>query len=119
MWPKEAIPQDPAASPVGRTLYSSNEDTTGKGAPSLARAPRAYVIGMLIASAGLWLAVLAPALVVLAIKVFELTTPIPGQAPSLVAGSRPDCAAAQALRQSQVPAMAPPVITLGGNPRSS
>lgn len=32
------------------------------------RAPRAYVIGMPLASMGLWMALLAPALVVLAIS---------------------------------------------------
>ena len=51
------------------------------------KAPRAYVIGMPIASAGLWMAVLAPALVVLAIKVSEITTPDSrAGALSLVAG---------------------------------
>jgi MFS family permease len=51
------------------------------------KTPRAYVIGMPIASAGLWMAVLAPALVVLAIKVSEITTPeTRAGALSLVAG---------------------------------
>jgi MFS family permease len=51
------------------------------------KAPRAYVIGMPIASAGLWMALLAPALVVLAIKVSEITTPeTRAGALSLVAG---------------------------------
>lgn len=51
------------------------------------RASRAYVIGMPIASAGLWMALLAPALVVLAIKVAEITTPESRAASlSLVAG---------------------------------
>lgn len=52
-----------------------------------AKAPLAYVIGMPIASAGLWMALLAPALVVLAIKVSEITTPeTRAGALSLVAG---------------------------------
>lgn len=54
---------------------------------SISKAPRAYVIGMPIASAGLWMAVLAPAIVVLAIKVSEITTPdTRAGALSLVAG---------------------------------
>ena len=54
---------------------------------SLQRASRAYVIGMPIASAGLWMAVLAPAIVVLAIKISEITTPdTRAGALSLVAG---------------------------------
>ncbi|CAH0289828.1 Multidrug resistance protein MdtL [Arthrobacter sp. Bi83] len=55
--------------------------------PSVTKAPRAYVIGMPIASAGLWMALLAPAIVVLAIKVSEITTPdTRAGALSLVAG---------------------------------
>lgn len=51
------------------------------------RASRAFMIGLPIASAGLWMAVLAPALVVLAIKIAELTTPdTRAGAYSLVAG---------------------------------
>ncbi|WP_308113898.1 MFS transporter [Arthrobacter sp. ISL-30] len=51
------------------------------------KAPRAYVIGMPLASMGLWMALLAPALVVLAIKVSEITTPdTRAGALSLVAG---------------------------------
>ena len=81
------IPQDPGASAAGRTLASSSVDVADNVVPSLAKAPRAYVIGMPIASAGLWMAVLAPALVVLAIKVSEITTPdTRAGALSLVAG---------------------------------
>ncbi|WP_455834160.1 MFS transporter [Pseudarthrobacter siccitolerans] len=51
------------------------------------RASRAFMIGLPIASASLWMAVLAPALVVLAIKIAELTTPdTRAGAYSLVAG---------------------------------
>lgn len=51
------------------------------------RASRAFMIGLPIASAGLWMAVLAPAIVVLAIKIAELTTPdTRAGAYSLVAG---------------------------------
>ncbi|WP_054012784.1 MFS transporter [Arthrobacter sp. ERGS1:01] len=42
--------------------------------PATRRASRAYVIGMPIASAGLWMALLAPAIVVLAVKISEITT---------------------------------------------
>ncbi|GAB3541695.1 MFS transporter [Arthrobacter tecti] len=51
-------------------------------------ASRAYVIGVPIANAGLWMSVMAPAVVVLAIKISEITTP-GGQAGalSLVAGA--------------------------------
>jgi MFS family permease len=60
---------------------------TQPGAAPVTPAPRAYVIGMPIASAGLWMAVLAPALVVLAIKISEITTPeTRAGALSLVAG---------------------------------
>ncbi|MFE4194371.1 MFS transporter [Paenarthrobacter sp. NPDC056912] len=66
--------QAPAASTLPKTA-------------AIGPAPRAYVIGMPIASAGLWMAVLAPALVVLAIKVSEITTPdTRAGALSLVAG---------------------------------
>lgn len=61
--------------------------STQPSATAIGPAPRAYVIGMPIASAGLWMAVLAPALVVLAIKVSEITTPdTRAGALSLVAG---------------------------------
>ena len=82
------ISQDPAVSPASGALGSSTADTAARtGAPSPVKAPRAYVIGMPIASAGLWMAVLAPALVVLAIKVSEITTPeTRAGALSLVAG---------------------------------
>jgi MFS family permease len=51
------------------------------------RAGKAFMVGLPIASAGLWMAVLAPALVVLAIKIAELTTPdTRAGAYSLVAG---------------------------------
>lgn len=79
----KTITQDSAASPASGTPHSSS--STGSTATS--KAPRAYVIGMPIASAGLWMAVLAPALVVLAIKVSEITTPdTRAGALSLVAG---------------------------------
>lgn len=59
---------------------------TPETAPSQ-RASRAFMIGLPIASAGLWMAVLAPAIVVLAIKIAELTTPdTRAGAYSLVAG---------------------------------
>ncbi|MDQ0078324.1 MFS transporter [Arthrobacter oryzae] len=90
----KTIPQDSAASPASGTPDSSTSTSnTSVSAPSgaapqaPAKAPRAYVIGMPIASAGLWMAVLAPALVVLAIKVSEITTPdTRAGALSLVAG---------------------------------
>ncbi|WP_081709943.1 MFS transporter [Arthrobacter sp. 35W] len=71
---------------------SSTKEFTGTalshpGMDAPQRAPRSYVIGMPIASAGLWMAVLAPAIVVLAIKVSEITTPeTRAGALSLVAG---------------------------------
>ncbi|UTT68976.1 MFS transporter [Arthrobacter sp. DNA4] len=68
----KTITEDSAGLPAGGTS-SSTVTTAPAGAPT--RTPRAYVIGMPIASAGLWMAVLAPALVVLAIKVSEITTP--------------------------------------------
>ncbi|WP_307794386.1 MFS transporter [Arthrobacter cavernae] len=68
----KTIPQTPAAV---------------SGPAAAVPAPRAYVIGMPIASAGLWMALLAPAIVVLAIKVSEITTPdTRAGALSLVAG---------------------------------
>jgi MFS family permease len=85
------ISQDPEASPASGTPRSIITTSTlppgsAPAAPQ-AKAPRAYVIGMPIASAGLWMAVLAPALVVLAIKVSEITTPdTRAGALSLVAG---------------------------------
>jgi MFS family permease len=61
--------------------------STEPNSAAIGPASRAYVIGMPIASAGLWMAVLAPALVVLAIKVSEITTPdTRAGALSLVAG---------------------------------
>ncbi|WP_427017671.1 MFS transporter [Pseudarthrobacter sp. P1] len=55
--------------------------------PAPQRATLAYMVGMPIASTGLWMAVLAPAIVVLAIKVSEITTPeTRAGALSLVAG---------------------------------
>ena len=87
----KTIPQDSPASPAsGTSLSRSSTSTTPIAEASFkaqAKAPRAYVIGMPIASAGLWMAVLAPALVVLAIKVSEITTPdTRAGALSLVAG---------------------------------
>lgn len=84
---------------------------------NLALASRAHVFGMPTASGGLWLAVLAPALVVFAIKVSELTTPDTAAGRGQLGrwGRRPGCTA-QALPQSLAPAMALPVITLGGYP---
>ncbi|WP_324643074.1 MFS transporter [Pseudarthrobacter sp. LT1] len=80
----KTITEDSAGLPAGGTS-SSTVTTAPAGAPT--RTPRAYVIGMPIASAGLWMAVLAPALVVLAIKVSEITTPeTRAGALSLVAG---------------------------------
>ncbi|GAB5080818.1 MFS transporter [Arthrobacter sp. AD-310] len=77
--------EDSAALPAGRTSSIPVPGAPVPGAP--AKTPRAYVIGMPIASAGLWMAVLAPALVVLAIKVSEITTPeTRAGALSLVAG---------------------------------
>lgn len=77
------ITEDSAGSPAGNP--GNTVSTAPAGAPT--RTPRAYVIGMPIASAGLWMAVLAPALVVLAIKVSEITTPeTRAGALSLVAG---------------------------------
>ena len=79
----KTITQDSAASPASGTPYGSSSTSS----TSTHKAPRAYVIGMPIASAGLWMAVLAPALVVLAIKVSEITTPdTRAGALSLVAG---------------------------------
>ena len=79
----KTITQDSAASPASGTPYGSSSTSS----TSTRKAPRAYVIGMPIASAGLWMAVLAPALVVLAIKVSEITTPdTRAGALSLVAG---------------------------------
>lgn len=70
----ETTTEESASLPVSGTSSSSNISTVpAAGAPT--KTPRAYVIGMPIASAGLWMAVLAPALVVLAIKVSEITTP--------------------------------------------
>jgi MFS family permease len=84
---EKTMSQDPAAFAAGGALGSSNADTAVSASSSPAKAPRAYVIGMPIASAGLWMAVLAPALVVLAIKVAEITTPdTRAGALSLVAG---------------------------------
>ncbi|WP_246084613.1 MFS transporter [Pseudarthrobacter phenanthrenivorans] len=82
----ETTTEESVSLPVSRTSSSSNTPTVpAQGAPP--RTPRAYVIGMPIASAGLWMAVLAPALVVLAIKVSEITTPeTRAGALSLVAG---------------------------------
>jgi hypothetical protein len=63
---------------AGLTVPATPSSTTASSVPapgSPVKTPRAYVIGMPIASAGLWMAVLAPALVVLAIKVSEITTP--------------------------------------------
>ena len=75
----------PAGIPSSSVSPSSTVSAAPSGAPT--RTPRAYVIGMPIASAGLWMAVLAPALVVLAIKVSEITTPeTRAGALSLVAG---------------------------------
>jgi len=75
----------PAGIPSSSVSPSSTVSAAPSGAPT--RTPRAYVIGMPIASAGLWMAVLAPALVVLAIKVSEITTPeTRSGALSLVAG---------------------------------
>jgi MFS family permease len=72
----ESISEETAAPPA----------LSSTAGPSV-KAPRAYVIGMPIASAGLWMALLAPALVVLAIKVSEITTPeTRAGALSLVAG---------------------------------
>lgn len=90
----KTIPQDSAASPASGTPNSSTSSTPSRttagaipSSPAPAKAARAYVIGMPIASAGLWMAVLAPALVVLAIKVSEITTPdTRAGALSLVAG---------------------------------
>lgn len=80
----KTITEDSAGLPAGGTS-SSTVTTAPAGAPT--GTPRAYVIGMPIASAGLWMAVLAPALVVLAIKVSEITTPeTRAGALSLVAG---------------------------------
>lgn len=80
----KTITEDSAGLPAGGTSPST-VPAAPAGAP--ARTPRAYVIGMPIASAGLWMAVLAPALVVLAIKVSEITTPeTRAGALSLVAG---------------------------------
>lgn len=79
----KTITQDSAASPASGTPHGSSSTSS----ISTRKAPRAYVIGMPIASAGLWMAVLAPALVVLAIKVSEITTPdTRAGALSLVAG---------------------------------
>ena len=79
----KTITQDSAGSPASGTPYGSSSTSS----TSTRKAPRAYVIGMPIASAGLWMAVLAPALVVLAIKVSEITTPdTRAGALSLVAG---------------------------------
>ncbi|MDP9888813.1 MFS transporter [Pseudarthrobacter enclensis] len=91
----KTISEDSAGLPAGgtpsntvsnpSTASTSSTSTVPAGAPI--RTPRAYVIGMPIASAGLWMAVLAPALVVLAIKVSEITTPeTRAGALSLVAG---------------------------------
>lgn len=90
----KTIPQDSAASPASGTPNSSTSSTPSRttagaipSSPAPAKAARAYVIGMPIASAGLWMAVLAPALVVLALKVSEITTPdTRAGALSLVAG---------------------------------
>ncbi|WP_407708933.1 MFS transporter [Arthrobacter nitrophenolicus] len=75
---------------AGLTVPATPSSTTTSSVPapgSPVTTPRAYVIGMPIASAGLWMAVLAPALVVLAIKVSEITTPeTRAGALSLVAG---------------------------------
>ena len=75
---------------AGLTAPGNSSSTTVPSVPvpgTFAKTPRAYVIGMPIASAGLWMAVLAPALVVLAIKVSEITTPeTRAGALSLVAG---------------------------------
>ncbi|WP_235046917.1 hypothetical protein [Arthrobacter nitrophenolicus] len=75
---------------AGLTVPATPSSTTTSSVPapgSPVKTPRAYVIGMPIASAGLWMAVLAPALVVLAIKVSEITTPeTRAGALSLVAG---------------------------------
>ena len=80
----KTITEDSAGLPAGGTSATTVSTATA-GAPT--RTPRAYVIGMPIASAGLWMAVLAPALVVLAIKVSEITTPeTRAGALSLVAG---------------------------------
>lgn len=85
----KTITGDSAGLPAGIPSSSISPSSTVSAAPSGAptRTPRAYVIGMPIASAGLWMAVLAPALVVLAIKVSEITTPeTRAGALSLVAG---------------------------------
>ncbi|MDQ0674193.1 MFS family permease [Pseudarthrobacter siccitolerans] len=75
---------------AGLPARGTSSSNTAKSAPALGAptsTPRAYVVGMPIASAGLWMAVLAPALVVLAIKVSEITTPeTRAGALSLVAG---------------------------------
>ncbi|MFF2319042.1 hypothetical protein ACFVTE_22570 [Arthrobacter sp. NPDC058097] len=57
----ESLSEETAAPPA----LSS---TAGPSVEVPLKAPRAYVIGMPIASAGLWMALLAPALVVLAIR---------------------------------------------------
>ncbi|MDQ0730912.1 MFS transporter [Arthrobacter sp. B1I2] len=82
----KTITEDSAGLPArGSSPTSTVPPAPAAGAA--ARTPRAYVIGMPIASAGLWMAVLAPALVVLAIKVSEITTPeTRAGALSLVAG---------------------------------
>ncbi|WP_026548311.1 MFS transporter [Paenarthrobacter nicotinovorans] len=68
--------------------HTAGTEAAGAGNTPPKSASRAYVIGMPIASAGLWMAVLAPALVVLAIKVSEITTPdTRAGALSLVAGA--------------------------------
>lgn len=79
--------QEPAGLPARGTLSSSIASPAPGSPDAPTTTPRAYVIGMPIASAGLWMAVLAPALVVLAIKVSEITTPdTRAGALSLVAG---------------------------------
>lgn len=79
--------QEPAGLPARGTLSSSIASPAPGTPDAPTTTPRAYVIGMPIASAGLWMAVLAPALVVLAIKVSEITTPdTRAGALSLVAG---------------------------------
>ena len=87
----KTISQDSAATPASGVSSSnmSNSTSPAGNAPGTrpAKTSRAYVIGMPIASAGLWMALLAPALVVLAIKVSEITTPdTRAGALSLVAG---------------------------------
>lgn len=82
----ETTTEESPSLPVNGTFSGSNvSPIPAAGAP--AKTPRAYVIWMPIASAGLWMALLAPALVVLAIKVSEITTPeTRAGALSLVAG---------------------------------